>query len=348
MLVQCPNCKTTYKVSDDVLKGAAPAFRCSRCRHTFELEAQGPSDSATETTQETKKVAAPPRQDQELSFSFPAKAAAQPAARTGQAQVAQAAAPGTVASAPQADNQEPWSMDSNARQKAETPFTLPDEIQSAETEKVAAPSGNFVKADTAVRRDGADDEADNILPMSSYLDQQASIAPYLTLFAILVIAFSLIAVISHAHPRASEDVVKKIPLFCASVLRNSHLKEGILIQSLRGGYQSVQGNRELFVVTGVVVNQNPVVVREIQVAGRVYDDGGRELEQQSIWIGNTISTKIIRGMTPEDIPHLQNLRPLKSFEMPPGDSVTFAIVFLKAAKSAKNFSCEVALAGGEV
>ena len=39
MLIQCPNCQTTYKVSDEVLKGTTPAFRCSRCKHTFELEA---------------------------------------------------------------------------------------------------------------------------------------------------------------------------------------------------------------------------------------------------------------------------------------------------------------------
>ena len=38
MLIQCPNCQTTYKVSDEVLKGTTPAFRCSRCKHTFELE----------------------------------------------------------------------------------------------------------------------------------------------------------------------------------------------------------------------------------------------------------------------------------------------------------------------
>ena len=38
MLVKCPSCRTTYKVADEVVKGAAPAFRCSRCKHTFELE----------------------------------------------------------------------------------------------------------------------------------------------------------------------------------------------------------------------------------------------------------------------------------------------------------------------
>jgi hypothetical protein len=67
-----------------------------------------------------------------------------------------------------------------------------------------------------------------------------------------------------------------------------------------------------------------------------------------IWVGNTISPKIIRGMTIEDIPHLQDLKPLKSFEIPPGDSIPFTIVFLKSAKTAKEFSCEVITAEGEI
>jgi predicted Zn finger-like uncharacterized protein len=348
MLVQCPNCKTTYKVADEVLKGAAPAFRCSRCRHTFELEAETTSDAVTEHTEETKIEAGPPVQDQELSFSFPPKETPAAVSPSSESQKESSAAPPPGLSSANADDQQTWSMDSSVSHKDEPPFTLPDEVQAAELPKVTIPADIPVKDVTVSPRADSGDEAVNILPMSSYLDQQASIGPYLTLFVILVIGFALIAVISHAHPNASEEVIKKIPLFGASVLRNSHLKDGVLIQSLRGGYQSVQGNREVFVVTGTVVNQNPVVVREIQVTGKVYDRAGRELEHQTIWIGNTISTKIMRGMTLEDIPHLQSLKPLKSFEMPPGDSVGFAIVFLKAAKSAKDFSCEVALAGGEV
>ena len=91
-----------------------------------------------------------------------------------------------------------------------------------------------------------------------------------------------------------------------------------------------------------------MVVREIQLTGIAYNDAGKEIEKQTIWVGNTISPRILRGMTMEDIPHLQNLKPLKSFEIPPGDSVPFTIVFLKSAKSAKEFSCQVLAAGGAV
>jgi hydroxymethylpyrimidine pyrophosphatase-like HAD family hydrolase len=132
------------------------------------------------------------------------------------------------------------------------------------------------------------------------------------------------------------------------VLKNNHLKNGILIKSLGTSVQSIQGNREVFLITGVALNQNPVVVREIQVTSKIYNRDGKEIEHQTIWVGNTISPKIIRGMTVEDIPQLQELKPLKSFEVPPGDSIPFAIVFLKSTKNANEFTCEVVNAQGEI
>ena len=45
MIVRCPSCKTTYKVADDLVKETKPAFRCSRCKHIFELE---PAETAGE------------------------------------------------------------------------------------------------------------------------------------------------------------------------------------------------------------------------------------------------------------------------------------------------------------
>ena len=85
----------------------------------------------------------------------------------------------------------------------------------------------------------------------------------------------------------------------------------------------------------------------VQLTGKVYNETGKEIERQTIWVGNTLSPKILRGMTLEDIPQLQDLKPLKNFEIPPGDSIPFTIVFLKSAKSAKEFTCAVSTATGE-
>ncbi len=347
MLVQCPNCKTTYKVADEVLKGATPAFRCSRCRHTFELE-NVPRDSVIAGSDDPDKRSGPPAEEQELSFSFPAKDEA--------SAPADAPTEPAVSKSPTADRvgellvHDPWAISSSeAKDQASLIIpqtTSPEATQTTRNEGKEFADENSMNA--SAHSGDAIDSSYKILPMASYVDQQASIMPYLTLFGLLMIAFSLLTLIAHAHPKVAESLVKNIPLVGPSVLKNSHLRDAILLQSLRGGYQSIQGNREVFVITGVALNQNPVVIREIQLRGRVYNESGKELERQTIWAGNTLSMKIIRGMTAEDIPHLQSLRPLKSFELPPGDSVPFAIVFLRATKNAKEFSCEVALAEEEI
>jgi len=351
MLVKCPSCRTTYKVADEVVKGAAPAFRCSRCKHTFELEcaesapitAVTPAASASEATLEP--------QDRELSFSFSPSPAAVNEAEESATQTTKSSntqSDPAISPAP-----EQWSLNPEpAGQLSETPFTMLAAAEDRELEKIVDIAKNFEADERAFAAPGLKEDnatsTTNILAMSSYVDQRASIRPYLSLFGLLLLGFSLLAAMTNAKPAAMENLLKKIPWVGAAVLKNNHLKDGVVLQSLRTGYENIQGNREVLVLTGVAINQNPVVIREVKVTGKVFNTAGKELERQTIWIGNTISPKIIRGMTAEDIPHLQDLKPLKSFELPPGDSIPFTVVFLKPAKQAKDFSLEVVLADGAV
>jgi predicted Zn finger-like uncharacterized protein len=343
MLVRCPNCRTTYKVSDEVLTGSSPVFRCSRCKHTFELNANNASSGPpTERPAGpvSQSTASPP--DQELRLPFTAKPEA-----------ARAGSDWKEATDLQAEekDRDPLTLESGEQWSLRHDDPPEQPVTNSETKREPGTPEDFSLTDRALPIANEQDKIEsfhNILAISPYLEQRASILPFVTLFGLLVIGFSLLAVVSHANPTASEQVVKKIPLLGTSVLKNNHLKEGILIQSLRSGYQIIQGNREILLITGVALNRNPVVVREIQLTGRIYNQEGKELDRQTIWVGNTISPKIIRGMTIEDIPHLQNLKPLKSFEVPSGDSVPFTIVFLRSTKNAQDFTCEVVMAEGEV
>ena len=347
MLVQCPNCRTTFRVADEVVKGAAPAFRCSRCKHNFELEGAETAPATPEKPVLGEAAVAPEPQDRELTFSF-----SPPAAKTDETPPAATefvyppeATPGNLAP-------DRWSMKPEPPNRLpETAFTGPAAVANREREKIVDIPNNFEENERAFAAPQLKQEQDNpanILAMSSYVDQRASIRPYLSLFGLLLIGFSLLAAMTHAKPEAMENLVKKIPFVGATVLKNNHLKDGVLLRSLRTGYQNIQGDREVLLLTGVAFNQNPVVIREVKVTGKVFNLDGKELEKQTIWIGNTISPKIIRGMTAEDIPHLQDLKPLKSFELPPGDSIAFTMVFLKPAKQVKDFSLEVVLADGAV
>jgi predicted Zn finger-like uncharacterized protein len=346
MLVRCPKCQTTYKVSDELLKGSAPAFRCSRCKHTFEFDSHTTLDAAAGREIPVETAATETRADQELSLPFGPEPDAIP---SGSDKIAATEDP-LDNPAGRVEPGEQWSLNDPDR-RDEHQFELPESVRPVESRKAVEAPQEFPADDPYFRKAESSDETDdenNILAISSYREQRASVLPFVTLFVLLIIGFTFMSVLSYAKPQGSEAVIKQIPLVGSSVLRNDHLKRGILIQSLRSGYQTIQGNREVFLISGVALNQNPEVVREIQLSAVAYNDDGKELERQTIWVGNTISPKIIRGMTTEDIPHLQNLKPLKSFEIPPGDSIPFTIVFLKSAKSAREFTCEVLMAEGAI
>ena len=167
-----------------------------------------------------------------------------------------------------------WSI-SDPDREDEYRFVLPESEPPTDSGKGIDTSPDFPGEDPFFPKAESGDEADdpkNILAISSYRDQKASIRPFVTLFGLLVIGFTLISVISYANPQTSEGVIKTIPLIGKSVLRNNHLKQGILVQSLRSGYQTIQGNRDVFLISGVALNQNPERVREIQLSGITYNN----------------------------------------------------------------------------
>lgn len=347
MLVRCPSCATTYKVADELLTGASPVFRCSRCKHTFELEPAAASEwPAVEKSLASEALPKPKNKEEELTFTFPSDVSAETKRlESGGERQEPAALPGHLFSPPRGETADRKSVLSR-EPKQEAPLMISPEVRAKEKviDPQPPPSASLQSQPQATRQQEIND---NVLPLDPYRDQPASVVPYLTILALLVIFFGLLTAFHQVHPNASEGIVKKIPLLGPSVLKNSHLKNGVNLQSLRAGYQNIQNNREVFVITGMALNVNPVVIRDVRLAAQLYDQAGKVIEQQTIWIGNAISAKIIRGMTAQDISDLQRLKPLKTFDIPPGDSVPFAIVFLKAPKSVKDFTCDVLSAEAE-
>src|SRR5947199_7715886 len=129
MLVKCPRCKTTYKVPDQLLEGSAPAFRCSRCKHTYHVEAHEPAEEPTEEASSPEHAAPGPAEDQELSFPFARKAEEDAESFTD------TAAQGEIRSAEGKEHLDQWSM-SDSESKKEQRFTFPDVHASENTEKI--------------------------------------------------------------------------------------------------------------------------------------------------------------------------------------------------------------------
>jgi predicted Zn finger-like uncharacterized protein len=345
MLVQCPQCKTKYKVSDDIVADAAAAFRCSRCKHTFELEMPELSEPFNHEDPLSKTGM---DEERELSFTFPAQEKKE-LPQQDDKETTDSAVQNNEFATDGSDLSDRWSINVNATRDEEA-FTMAGSEQVDRKEPTAAVRDPQEKepSNLDLTFPPSREAAANVYAITPNRDQRASIVPFFTLFGLLILFYCFATAYHQVHPLASEDIVGKVPLVGSSVLKNNHLKNGVLLQSVQPSYQTIQGNREVFVVTGSALNQNPIVIREVRLVGRLYNQEGKEIEQQTIWIGNAISPKIVRGMTAQDISDLQRLKPLKTFEIPPGDSVSFTIVFLRPTKAAKDFRCEILSAEGEV
>jgi predicted Zn finger-like uncharacterized protein len=337
MIVRCPSCKTTYKVADELVKDTKPAFRCSRCKHTFELESAETPERSVDSAHAATSLFSKTQQERELSFTFAPKKQ-----EDGENRKESTPSPREDFEFP-ARSAEDQPM-GNVESTVDEPLTSPEPDPGIGADQVPDSPPQLSPSQPLPL---ARETTDNVLSLDPYRDQPASIVPFLSLFGLLVMLFGFATAFHLAHPNVSEGIVRSIPLVGPSVLKNNHLKNGVALQSLHASHQTIQGNREVLVITGVAQNQNPVVIREVRVAGQLYNLEGKEIEQQIIWIGNAISPRIIRGMTVQDISDLQRLKPLKTFEIPPGDSIPFTIVFLKSTKEIKDFSCEVLTAESE-
>lgn len=385
MLVQCPSCHTTYRVSDSLITTANPTFRCSRCKHTFVLGLKTGVSPARETAPPTPT---PPQQEDEpeLSFSFPRQkkrdateeqttlVPSEPPLSeqtsveksTGPVQAEtkklatdesfsfpdDAPVPTTATEEPpprlekaqsplrgmETEKEDNWSISAPGPQ--EESFTIPEESRTPQMANGAEPSPEF------------EDEWPDSLPLLSeerepnsaldrYRDRPLSVVPYISLFGVLLLIYSLFTLMYQAQPKTIEAAMNTIPWLGPAVLKNNHLRHGITLQSLRPSFQTIQGNRKVFVLSGIAVNRHPISIREVRVEGQIFDAEGKEIDHQIISLGNAISSKIIRDLTAQEISILQKLNPQKRFEIPPDESAAFVIVFLKPSAEVKNFSCRV-------
>ncbi|NIO10437.1 MAG: hypothetical protein GTO40_21495, partial [Deltaproteobacteria bacterium] len=187
-----------------------------------------------------------------------------------------------------------------------------------------------------------------IAAQESHAGGPVSIIPYISLFGILLLTFSLLTLIYQAQPAKVEAYLKSIPWFGSILFKNSHLRQGVVLESLNSGFRKIYGGRQVFVITGKILNRNQVSVRDVRLEGLIHTGAGKELGRQTISVGNPISSKIISDMTVREIAILQRLKPQKRFEIAPDGSAAFTIVFLRPSKDIKSFSCRVLTTKGTV
>ncbi|TAK03139.1 hypothetical protein EPO44_07705, partial [bacterium] len=259
MLVQCPSCHTTYRVSDNLITAPNPTFRCSCCKHIFVLGLKPEVRPASNAT--PAPTPSPPKEeDPELRFSFtppekkegteskeapkiqqPGQPPAGESADQGRAEFAKAAIdefPPLAEGGPAFNtmNEEP-----PLTIEAEQPSPFIQEKQEKEDrwsinrpqdeERFTIPEEN-----RSLRMDSAAESAPELedawqasfppleeresgSALDPYRDQPFSIVPYISLFGALLLIYSLLTLMYQAQPQTLETAIKTVPWLGSVVLK---------------------------------------------------------------------------------------------------------------------------------
>lgn len=305
MRLRCPECSTAYSVDDQLITGTSPTFRCSRCEHVFVVETR----AATHEEREAEAVIDTGRSGENFSE--------------------------TTATDPTSDQpREPASSADNGEQEA-----LIDNLESADS--------TVTTARDATSFDPEDDffvfpkDEVGIEKTETRTGGQISVLPFVSLFGILLFVFALVTMTYQVDPAPLEAVIRQIPWYGSTIFESRHFKRGLEVASLTSEFQAVLGQREVMIVSGTLVNRNPMEMQNVEIEAQVYDAEGKTLGKQTIYLGSAISSKIIQDMTPREISLLQSLKPQNVYRIAPNGSVNFTIVLPKPNAAVSAFSCRV-------
>ncbi len=374
MIIRCPNCSTTYRVSGSVFDAPKPTFRCNRCKHVFmvqvrlqltEEEAPAAVERAEQQTAETSGTA--DRNDIPDEPDAPPDEGAWEDAVTEEDVLPPVADPATDAPAPPpeaieataepparadidpdddgADDTAPsyrgFEIDSPEPELAETRTMEPVEETSAEDED--PPVRDTRQPDFEIADDFLVPPAGEATPPPGRQggDSRGSIVPLASILGLAVFAFVLVALIYQANPQPLDSLIRRIPWYGNAVFDNRHFKQTLVVESLVSGVQPVLNQTEVFMVSGKLTNRNDRSVHKVRIEARLFDAEGQQIGQQVTFVGNAISAKIVQDMTLREISLLQSLKPQSNYRIAPNGSANFTIVFPKPKTAVESFSCRV-------
>jgi predicted Zn finger-like uncharacterized protein len=343
VIVECPRCRARYRVESGLLE-RDQTFKCSRCSNVFAYQAETgtpPPDppllrQPPEPPPAPVRPAAPPepsrarpeqapdgRKAGSLSFTFskPLEAA------RAEQELLDEPTPPVEAPTPERSTIPPGERDYSfdvAEEKGpefdEDP--APDEPPSDEP--------RFVRGEEELRIQH--EEATN------------PTRPYLLFLGMVVVAYAILTLDFRNHPARAERLLSSVPML-GDVLAQDHLLQiKVHLQDVEGAYQEIKEDKTVFIVSGRAVNTWSEPVKGVQIESGLYDRAGQPIETRSIYCGNAMSLKVVKDLSAKEILLLQRLEPPKRFEIRPGESAAFSVVFLAPPAGLGEFTTRVVAA----
>jgi len=331
-------------------------LKCTRCRHVFPAPAsktQAPASSVP------KKSSAPAEANLTLPFDEPSWNDEPAPASSHDLTISEADEQYTLGAEEQADELvlpadaalAPAATSASARRQpprldppqAHTPptHTLAAEPPEAEDDELDGDTDDVDAGEPVPRRRANRGAASRAKAVRG--SERGRVWALMIFLAAVLASYGMLMRALLTSPQLCDHLLSRVPLLGLSGDERL-LTRKIALSDVNGGYQRIKDGKQVFVISGKALNTAPVALHGVQIAGKLFDDGGHELDQKIIFCGNVISTKVLKDLTPREVSILQKLSPPKRFSIEPGQSSTFVIVFMEPPREAVEFRTQVAAA----
>ncbi len=331
MIVECPACHTRYRTDSTTLVDENTFFECSQesCQHVFPYSPPVLRGGENEAHAAASPPSTPlsgehpePKQHRDPADEFP---------------IAPAAARPTPRLEPPLSKRfdEPQGFSSLEDSFAEGPFF---DKEFDEPEQFAPPEAPFF----AEEEDSSNERiALSRLTPKPQVTEISSLRPVLILLGGLLFGYAVLAGYCLWHVSDTEVALGRLPLLGSLFTEERFSARHLALVGLKGEFWTTKDSRRVFAISGKAVNNALLPSRNIQVEGAVYDANGKVVGQRVIFCGTETAATALESLTVREIGILQNLVPPKQFNVPPGQSVNFLIVFTSPPPKVAEFSSRV-------
>ena len=153
---------------------------------------------------------------------------------------------------------------------------------------------------------------------------------------LVTLGFAVLSVYLYTNPEGVRTAFGGVPLIGARLIETRLHPDAVQLTDVKGGYERVQGDRLVFVITGTAVNNSEVPARSIQIEGRI---AGAQEQRQVVFCGAT--PRDVKELSLREIALLQTLEPPKDWALAPGEQADFLVVFASPPTDLREFGAEV-------
>ena len=171
---------------------------------------------------------------------------------------------------------------------------------------------------------------------------------FIGLFFVVALMFVGLTLVIYGIPSASAELLRRVPVIGSEFVQPTPLENQVTVSDVQSTYQSVKGGHHALVLTGAVRNNSILPLHMIQIGVRLLDSSQREVASSAVFVGTTLSPRMIGEMTPHELEFLQKLDPQKTFVLEPAHAAPFLIVFIDPPRGVSHFAVAVSQAQPEV